>query len=217
MLYGYSDTLGNENSNRILAEKRALCASEYFKSLGYDYKYITVNAVGETTEFGQNFSDNRCVKIELNTTKGIYDLISVDQSVQSYSVSTSTDTFIECEKGTIIKVPAHAFQSSNGKIAQNVELVVKEYYSLNDFMFSDLTIQTNKGGFLQTGGTVYIEALSSGEKVKLKEGKKIQIEMLPESTQPGMKLFTGYKDNGSIVWNNSPISQPSHYGLKYNH
>jgi hypothetical protein len=216
-LYGYSDTVGSKSSNMALAEKRALAIKEYFEVIGYNSCDISLNVVGETTNFGSDYSDNRCVKIELNSKNGLYDFISVDQGVQSYNVINSADTFIECEKGTVINIPAKAFRFKNGEIANNVEIIVKEYYSLNDFMLSNLTTQTKNGGFLQTGGTIFIEAKSDGKQLQLRDGKSLQIEMQPEGNAAGMKLFSGYEEDGNVKWENKPIAEPNYYGIKYNH
>jgi TonB family protein len=120
--------------------------------------------------------------------------------LQEHNITGSNDTTIYFGEGTIIKIPSNAFvskktgQEPKGKI----RMVVKEFYSLSDILFANLTT-TTKTEILETGGMIYINAYAGTDTLVLE--KNVEIHFPFKDKIEGMQLFTGQRDTSNImVW-----------------
>ena len=125
-----------------------------------------------------------------------------DKQFQVFNLKTDRDTVITCKEGTKIGIKANSFalkktgESVNGKI----ELKVKEYYKIGDLISSNLNTVA-RDGILETGGTLYIEAVSENEECMLQEGKNIELGFPHEKEKEEMQLFSGqWNDTNVITW-----------------
>jgi hypothetical protein len=123
-----------------------------------------------------------------------------DPPTQQYSINTSKDTIIICSKGTRIFFRAGSFMTESGKmVTGNIDLRVKEYYSIPDILLCNLTTKSNNE-ILETGGMLYIEAFSDGEICKLKSDAFIDIAFPSNEKKDDMELFYGEWTNENINW-----------------
>lgn len=110
-------------------------------------------------------------------------------------------------EGTKLTIGKDVFETENRQNTEgSIRLELKEFYTLEDIIAADLTTQSD-GEMLETGGMIYLSATDSkGQKLKIKSGKSIRIEMprLPNSSEK--QLFYGEKQGDSpINWRLAPI------------
>lgn len=120
--------------------------------------------------------------------------------LQEHKITGSTDTTIRLQEGTIIKLPSNAFitKKTGQKPKGNVRLMVKEYYSILDILFANLTT-TTKTEMLETGGMIYINAYAGTDTLALE--KEVEIHFPFKDKIEGMQLFTGQRDtSGIMIW-----------------
>jgi TonB family protein len=120
--------------------------------------------------------------------------------LQEHKITGSCDTTIRLQEGTIIKIPSNAFiiKNTGQKPKGKVRLMVKEYYSLSDILFANLTT-TTKTEIVETGGMIYINACAGTDTLALE--KEVEIRFPFKDEIEGMQLFTGQRDTSSImIW-----------------
>jgi len=117
---------------------------------------------------------------------------------QTFAIKNKKDTVITGKKGIKVHIPANCFTTQNPNA--EVKIILKEYNSPTDLFFANLTTNSN-GQMLESGGTVYINAMSDGQLMGLKKGKKIALAFPTGKAKPGMQTFYGQKKaDGSINW-----------------
>lgn len=126
---------------------------------------------------------------------------AIAKSYKTVIINQNRDTTLTFKEGTKVTIKANSFQFESGGVLSDsqVELSVGEYYELGDLLTGNLNTQT-KDGILETGGTVYIEAKSGGQKCELKEGMNLEIEFPTEKKVGNMQTFEGKWKNSRIVW-----------------
>jgi hypothetical protein len=112
--------------------------------------------------------------------------------------------------GTEVLIPENAFVTEDGKpVTGEVVINFSEYINKSDLILSNLPTVSN-GRMLETGGVIFLEALSNGEKLKLAQGKSVLVNF-PGGAQEGMRLFTGkYDASGKLNWV-TMSDQPEHF------
>lgn len=113
------------------------------------------------------------------------------------------DTIVSLPKGTVVKIPAYAFKSiqTGAIVEEKVHLLIREYYSISDFVMANLTTAT-ASAMLETGGMINITAQSQAVVCEIASGKEIEIRFPAIEKKDGMELFTGKRDDDDlIVWN----------------
>lgn len=120
---------------------------------------------------------------------------------QQFVINTSKDTTIICAEKTKIKIKANSFVSAKtGKVIDgNVQISVKEYYSISDIVMANLST-TSDGKLLETGGMIDVTANSNGEQCVLSKGKSIEIGFPTKKIKEDMQLFTGQWKNNAVNW-----------------
>ena len=133
--------------------------------------------------------------------KSFMDIINPDYTeTQLFTEYGGIDIKIQGKKGTKISIPANALVDENGNDYKgNVELRLKEFYSMTDFAFSGL--QTMSGDeILESGGMFHIEVTGEGIPLSLKPGSEAQIEMPADTAFNDMQVFYGNNANGNVDW-----------------
>lgn len=102
--------------------------------------------------------------------------------------------------GTEVLIPENAFVTEDGQpVTGEVEINFSEYLNKSDLILANLPTVSN-GRMLETGGVIFLEALSNGEKLKLAKGKSVLVNF-PGGAQEGMRLFKGkYDPSGTLNW-----------------
>ena len=123
---------------------------------------------------------------------------------QFFTINTSKDTILITSKGATIKIPKDAIVGD----AENVQLEIKEAYSMEDIFRAGLTTQSN-GQPLSSGGMIYINAVKNNVTLK----QKISIAIPTKNLNSNMKLFKGEIEGDRINWTN-PVALSDNPQLK---
>lgn len=157
-----------------------------------------------TTNYSPDFTyqpaDNR-------TTQRTYNFIGFssfyrqfDKPSQTFTLKANEDKTITCKEGTKITVKSNSFVIESGKpVTNNIKIHVKEYYKTSDILLANLTTTSNND-ILETGGMIYIEAFSNGEKCQLRKGTTIEIAFPATDKKDDMQLFSGNWNSDKINW-----------------
>lgn len=118
---------------------------------------------------------------------------------QYFKINQNRDTTLKGREGTIIEIPSNSFNTNSNELT----IRLKEYYKMSDMVFSDLTTMTTNNEIIETGGMLYIEAISNdGKRLELKKDKEINLKFPFEEKKSDMQLFTGETDqDGAVRWN----------------
>lgn len=126
-------------------------------------------------------------------------------TTQTFSIDVSIDNIIKGTNGTKILIPKNSFVDSTGQpILGTVDIQLKEVFTKQEMILGNLTTTFN-GKPLETGGMIFIDALSKGKSLLLADNKSIQVALPTDSTLNGMSLFSGIQDSSGINWAN-PIA-----------
>ncbi|MBC7864531.1 MAG: hypothetical protein IAF38_16270 [Bacteroidia bacterium] len=133
-----------------------------------------------------------------------YDALSVKPGCERV-IDASLSTQLTCDEGTVIEIPENAFMyEKGGEIkCSKVNVLVSEFYAMSDIVEAGLTTTCNST-MLASGGMVYIAANCTGERLKLKPGKKIIVRMPARQIEKGMRIFSGKLEKGIIDWTPGP-------------
>ncbi len=124
---------------------------------------------------------------------------------QKFKINASKDTIIICREGTKITFSPNSFITESGQLVQGEILFeVKEYYQISDMLLANLSTTSNQE-ILETGGMLFIEAFSKGEKCQLKKDEVIEIYFPTKNEKKDMKLFYGDWASKKINWT---LSEP---------
>ncbi len=105
------------------------------------------------------------------------------------TVNIDKDTLIKTPKGAIIKILNHSF-------SENVELEIKEAYTMKDIVLAGLNTESN-GKPLRSGGMIYINS-RNGKEISVQ--KPIKILLPANGIEEGMEVFKGSVTDDNINW-----------------
>jgi len=139
------------------------------------------------------------VKTEEIIDTGYYPLFN--KASQTFTIDQKNDTTLFCREGTIIKISRSSFVFEDDDYNEPVEVMinVREYYKTDDIIFANLSTRSGDS-ILETGGMIFIEAVSEKRKCKLKEDSSFEVSFPYENREENMQLFTGQLKNGTIDW-----------------
>lgn len=120
---------------------------------------------------------------------------------QIFLINNSNDTLLTCLEGTTIRIRPNTFVSelTGEPVSGNIKIIVTEYYKLSDMLLANLTT-TAGNSILETGGMIYIAAVSDNGHCKIKDGQKIEIGFPAKVKKDDMQLFNGEWENNVINW-----------------
>lgn len=205
-----------------LTEKRAKLVNAYLaarKQMSYaDLKEVIPfleNDINNSTEINDRFSDviHRPLpglsSVLLNKSEEnikFYTHVNEDainRNCQEFAVLIGVETKFYTEGGILIKIQPHSFVYETGEneklSCMVVNLCVQEFLTYGDMLKADLVTHSN-GKMLETGGMVYMEATCTGKKLKIANGKTIQIVFPADEKKPGMQAFNGVKNESISHW-----------------
>lgn len=213
----HTDATGSDRYNDDLAARRAAAVRNYLIEGRLPLDLVSISTFGEHQPAESNATEdgrmrNRRVEIDLFN----WPLASLDDLVgglrgataQRFQFDTGQPTSVTGAAGTTVWIPANIFVHSDGRRVEGViSLELREAYSYADMIAMGLS--THSGAqMLETGGMIYLEARSEGERLAIREGEELIVGMPTEQQLPGMQLFTGETDaNGNLTdW--TPTGQP---------
>jgi hypothetical protein len=133
-------------------------------------------------------------------------IYSVDNlNAQTFTIDNSIDNIITGASGTIIRINRNTFVDQDGKaITGNIEVKLIEALTPTDMVLGNLTTVFN-GKPLETGGMIFLNAMSNDNDVVIASDKSVQIKMPTDSTLAGMSIFEGEQDSTGVKWANPKI------------
>lgn len=199
-LKAYTDDRGALSYNMKLSEKRAKSVEEYLLKATLQPNATQAKGLGELALEGlTNTKDERKQnrRVDVIATKfapqNLGDLFShlSEQNTQEFIRSNESEIVIYGDQGTIIDIPANAFQTKEGEDVTEVKIVLQEAYSYADMIRHNFST-TSDDKMIETGGMLYIDAidLETGKKVELKPETNIELSMPSNEKLPDdMQLF----------------------------
>lgn len=124
------------------------------------------------------------------------------KKVARFTIDSDRDTTVKLPQGTVVKFEQSAFvsKSTGNPVEGPVEIHVKEYYGLGDFLTAGLTTQFD-GGLLESGGTVYVSATAGGEACELAQGRTLKLAYNNQEQSRNMNIYYGKtNESGQVVW-----------------
>jgi len=123
-------------------------------------------------------------------------------TTQTFEINSERDTILKGKSGTLLHIYKNSFIDSNGqKISGEIEIELKEAIKSSDIILSGLTTTSN-GLFLESGGMIYINASSNGNRLEISEGNFIGAIVPCQKLVEGMKVYEGEVDSNGINWIN---------------
>lgn len=121
-------------------------------------------------------------------------------NAQTFTIDNSIDNLITGASGTIIRISRNTFVDIDGKaITGKVEVKLIEALTPIDRVLGNLTT-TFENKPLETGGMIFLDALSGSKQLSIANGKNILIKMPTDSALTSMSVFEGQKDSSGIKW-----------------
>ncbi|RZJ69464.1 hypothetical protein [Flavobacterium sp.] len=125
----------------------------------------------------------------------------------SIVIDPKKDTIITLPEGTKLNIAGDSFvfATSQNAVSGKITLKVREFYRLEDILKAGLST-TSGNRMLETGGMLFIEAESEGKKLKLGEGKEMEIAFA-SAVKSDMELFLGKEEKEGIDWEKPAMSE----------
>lgn len=128
----------------------------------------------------------------------------IENTVQKFTVSTSTAVTIIGKKGTKIIIPPDAFVfiDDTGKtVSSPVEIRFTEVYQVPGMLENNLATVDEAGNILESAGMLFLSAFSGEKELKLKSGKEILTGFPKRKGFINEGLFYGKNAQDSVtVW-----------------
>lgn len=125
-----------------------------------------------------------------------------EKDFQVFNIKAGRDTVLTGVKGSILKFKANSFQTNNGQDVQGqIELQVKEFYTVEDFIHNRLSTKTLDGRILRSSGMLFLQARSDTTVLQLKGDHPMTIMFPCVVKSTTANLFSGQKgSNEEIKW-----------------
>lgn len=127
-------------------------------------------------------------------------LSSIRPRTQIFEIDGNRDTTIIGKGGTQFFIPANVFENAKNKVQTgNVQIELIEALAISDFFMHDLQT-VGSGGYLESGGMIYVNATSRGENLRIRKELELLVECPTNKVKNEMQIFSGsFKDN-QILW-----------------
>lgn len=146
-----------------------------------------------------------CKKDDASTTKTTSNLKNVFAQTrvasQQFTIDGASYQTITGAKGTKIYFFSGSLKHRNGSpVTGNVDIELKEIYSLGDMILSNATTTTTNGRRLESGGELFLKATQGGEELLVNNTNPPIIQFPVNSPVSGMQLFNGrFAPNDSVA------------------
>jgi len=209
----HTDNEGTKKYNDTLSFQRYESVHDFLVTKGINENVIDAFWFGEIkpvqnneSEKGKQANRRAVIIVRKYLWNTIDDLVKdLSPAPQEVKIQADKPNHIITEKGIKLYIPQDAFVTTDGKQAggEKVNLKITEALDKSSWLENGLTTVSSQG-ILESGGMFKIEAIQNGEKLQLKEGKKLDVEVPFQSFSEGMQLFYASADEGgNLVWNNT--------------
>lgn len=98
--------------------------------------------------------------------------------IQTYNINALSGGSFTTPKGTVVNIPANAFNTSNGTAyTGNVTIKFRDIYTKSDMLLSNVPTNTSQGSPLKSGGEFFIKAVASnGSALQLNGSAPIKVK-----------------------------------------
>ncbi len=226
-IQAFTDDIGSSERNTQLSASRAQNVSSYLLAQAPQPSQKRLQLKGEIQpKAGSNLAQERARarRVDLivlrenpQTLQEFFELSS-QQAKQYFSLpDANKPAKFAGKKGTVLSIPAQAFERADGKKIAPVlpiSIELREAYTAGEMISQNLST-TSGGKLLQTGGSIYTEARdANGNLLRLRSGKSIDLSMpqkdkdLPSDMQVFTAQRTGTQNAQTIDWQatNRPFS-----------
>jgi hypothetical protein len=124
----------------------------------------------------------------------------IAEKPQQFSAPSDKETIVSGSRGTVIHVDPNRLEAADGSsIGDSIQIELIEMTVHSSLLLNNAQTASN-GQILVTGGAYYLNMTSSGNQLKIKQGKGLEVEF-PKLTEDEMGLFTGERDSlGQMNW-----------------
>ena len=214
---GNTDNIGDSIYNKKLSEQRVTSTTDFLVSKGIDSNRFVTSAFGEEKPIAENSSDegkqkNRRVDISISYVRkvpvdssqflpyigSLYRLTEIEP--KKYKINALRDTFIRCQKGTMVLIKANTFKVSKSCNSE-FTFSIKEDFLKSEMILDNLSTTSN-GQILETQGMIFTAAKDcKGNEIAVRKGKALIIMMPIDSVNPEAKLFKGNRTGHDSIMN----------------
>ncbi|MCB0684680.1 MAG: hypothetical protein KDC32_27750 [Saprospiraceae bacterium] len=121
---------------------------------------------------------------------------AVEADFASYRVDANQGGVFEYRNGSRLFVPAAAFEDLDGKVVEGeVNIRYREMHDYIDFFLSDIPMaydSTGRNYVLESAGMMEIYAEQNGQRVRMRPGKTIDVELVSEIDIPNINVPPRY-------------------------
>jgi hypothetical protein len=123
-----------------------------------------------------------------------------EEPSQTFNISSLKPTQIKGKKGTMISINPADLETVDGKpVGKDIQIELKELTNQQQLLRTNAQTVSN-GQLLVSGGAYFINMVSNGQQLKLKDGKSLGVAF-PKLSEDEMALFYGQRDSlGQINW-----------------
>lgn len=128
------------------------------------------------------------------------DSLLVSSTCNTYLINAGEDSWVYGAQGTVIKFPANCFAGNYTQPGDKIEILLCEYYTIEDLLLSGLTTSSAEQ-IIETGGTIFLRARYNGKDLNVKSDQFISI-FFPseEKLKNNMQTFEGKHREGLVDW-----------------
>jgi hypothetical protein len=127
---------------------------------------------------------------------GVYNDAFLDNAVQRFTAGSRKVSVITAKKGLKITLDPSILEKEDGSVVDGrVDVNIIELTSSND-LFKSNAATISDGRLLASGGSYYVGMFCNGQKLRIKRGKKLQVDF-PRLSENEMQLFYGERNAGN--------------------
>ncbi len=168
---------------------------------------------------GRNKKTSKAIASKIiaqNLTSLTEDFETIEQEFQEFTIDPSMDTTLTCKEGTTLKLMPSSFliESTQAEATEKITFKIKEFYKTSDILLARLSTHSDSS-ILETGGMLFIQALSNGQLCRLKDSASIEISFPYTQQKDSMLLFSGEWKNKMINWKRVAQQKLNHLDTVY--
>lgn len=122
-------------------------------------------------------------------------------TTKTFEINPTKETILNGDKGTVVYIPADAFQFADGTTPTGtIDVEIKECYSLTDMIAENMNT-TSGHSILETAGMIYFNATANAKPLSIKDGKAFVVGFPKGNQREEMDLFYDFALNDtSSTW-----------------
>lgn len=200
---GHTDCDGNNSYNEKLSQNRAITVQQYLISKGISNDVIKIQSFGKEQPTATNDNEegkqkNRRVEVMVEYKEQSFS--ANREYIQTFKRSPQKEIVIKGKKRTVVRIPPNAFVDNEGKtVKSEVTIELIEIYTKSDMILNNTQTMSDEK-LLETGGMIYITAISQNVKLALKNNVYYTIEFPTKKKQKDMTIFYGDTTSSNINW-----------------